>query len=37
MEDTNGNLTNDLNKNISDIQYYYLILPRYIKFKDGSD
>lgn len=35
--DTNGNLTKDLNKNISDIQYNYLNLPHCIKFKDGSE
>lgn len=35
--DANGNLTKDLNKNISDIQYNYLNLPRCIKFKDGSE
>ena len=34
--DANGNLTKDLNKNISDIQYNYLNLPRLIQFKDGS-
>ncbi|MFV0327753.1 MAG: RHS repeat-associated core domain-containing protein [Bacteroides xylanisolvens] len=34
--DANGNLTKDLNKKISDIQYNYLNLPSQIKFLDGS-
>lgn len=34
--DTNGNLTKDLNKNITDIQYNYLNLPKMITFLDGS-
>jgi hypothetical protein len=32
----NGNLTKDLNKNITDIQYNYLNLPCKVTFKDGS-
>ena len=35
--DEDGNLTKDLNKNISDIQYNFLNLPRRIQFKDGSE
>ena len=34
--DTNGNLTKDLNKKISNIQYNYLNLPSRIQFEDGS-
>ena len=34
--DANGNLTKDLNKNISEIQYNCLNLPRKITFTDGS-
>lgn len=34
--DLNGNLTKDLNKNIVDIQYNYLNLPRWIVFGDGN-
>ena len=34
--DTNGNLTKDLNKNISEIQYNCLNLPRKVTFTDGS-
>ena len=34
--DANGNLTNDLNKNISEIQYNCLNLPRKATFTDGS-
>ena len=34
--DANGNLTQDLNKGIEDIQYNCLNLPRLIKFKDQS-
>lgn len=34
--DSNGNLTKDLNKNIIDIQYNYLNLPRRIMFGDGN-
>ena len=34
--DANGNLTQDLNKGIEDIQYNYLNLPRLVKFKDQS-
>lgn len=34
--DANGNLTQDLNKNITDIQYNYLNLAKLITFKDGS-
>jgi len=34
--DENGNLTKDLNKNITDIQYNYLNLPSKITFTDGS-
>lgn len=34
--DLNGNLTKDLNKNIVDIQYNYLNLPRRIVFGDGN-
>lgn len=34
--DANGNLTKDLNKKITDIQYNYLNLPSQIKFEDGS-
>lgn len=35
--DANGNLTKDLNKNIFDIQYNFLNLPRRITFGDGSN
>ena len=35
--DANGNLTKDLNKNILDIQYNFLNLPRRITFGDGSN
>ncbi len=34
--DKNGNLTKDLNKNISEIQYNILNLPSHISFADGS-
>ena len=34
--DANGNLTKDLNKNISEIQYDCLNLPRKVTFTDGS-
>ena len=34
--DANGNLTQDLNKGIEDIQYNCLNLPRLVKFKDQS-
>ena len=34
--DKNGNMTKDLNKNITDIQYNYLNLPCKVTFKDGS-
>ena len=34
--DANGNLTKDLNKNISNIQYNCLNLPRKVTFTDGS-
>ena len=34
--DANGNLTQNLNKGIEDIQYNCLNLPRLIKFKDQS-
>ena len=34
--DANGNLTKDLNKNISNIQYNSLNLPRKVTFTDGS-
>ena len=34
--DANGNLTQDLNKGIEDIQYNFLNLPRLVKFKDQS-
>ena len=34
--DTNGNLKQDLNKKITDIQYNYLNLPSRIEFEDGS-
>lgn len=34
--DTNGNLTKDLNKKITDIQYNCLNLPQTIEFVDGS-
>ncbi len=34
--DANGNLTKDLNKNITDIQYNFLNLPSQITFDDGS-
>lgn len=34
--DANGNLTQDLNKKISEIQYNCLNLPRRIQFEDGS-
>ena len=34
--DANGNLTKDLNKNISEIQYNCLNLPRKVMFTDGS-
>ena len=34
--DANGNLTKDLNKNISEIQYNCLNLPRKVTFTDGS-
>lgn len=35
--DANGNLTKDLNKNIVDIQYNFLNLPRRIEFADGNN
>lgn len=35
--DGDGNLTKDLNKNISNIQYNFLNLPRCTKFEDGSE
>ena len=34
--DENGNLTQDLNRNIKDIQYNFLNLPQRIDFGDGS-
>lgn len=34
--DTNGNLTQDLNKKITDIRYNCLNLPRRIQFEDGN-
>lgn len=34
--DANGNLTKDLNKKITDIQYNFLNLPSIIEFVDGS-
>ncbi len=34
--DANGNLTKDLNKNITDIQYNFLNLPSKVMFSDGS-
>ena len=34
--DRNGNMTKDLNKNITDIQYNCLNLPSKVTFKDGS-
>ena len=34
--DENGNLTQDLNWNIKDIQYNFLNLPQRIEFEDGS-
>ena len=34
--DKNGNLTKDLNKNITEIQYNILNLPGHIRFADGS-
>uniref|UniRef100_UPI000AC5F679 RHS repeat-associated core domain-containing protein n=1 Tax=Bacteroides togonis TaxID=1917883 RepID=UPI000AC5F679 len=34
--DANGNLTKDLNRNISDIQYNFLNLPSKVVFADGS-
>lgn len=34
--DKNGNLTKDLNKNITDIQYNVLNLPSHLLFADGS-
>ena len=34
--DANGNLTKDLNKNISNIQYNFLNLPSKVTFGDGS-
>ena len=34
--DANGNLTKDLNKGITDIQYNYLNLPNKVTFGDGS-
>lgn len=34
--DANGNLTQDLNKKITDIQYNCLNLPRRIQFEDGN-
>ena len=34
--DENGNLTQDLNRNIEDIQYNFLNLPQRIEFGDGS-
>jgi len=36
LYDSNGNLTKDLNKNISSITYNYLYLPERISFSDGS-
>ena len=36
MYDANGNLTKDLNKNITDIQYDFLNLPDTVTFSDGS-
>ena len=34
--DANGNLKQDLDKNITDIQYNFLNLPNRIQFTDGS-
>ena len=34
--DANGNLTKDLNRNISEIQYNFLNLPSMVTFTDGS-
>ena len=34
--DKNGNMTKDLNKNITDIQYNYLNLPCQIEFENGN-
>ena len=34
--DENGNLTQDLNRNIEDIQYNFLNLPQRMEFEDGS-
>ena len=34
--DKNGNMTKDLNKDITDIQYNCLNLPSKVTFKDGS-
>ena len=34
--DENGNLTQDLNRNIKDIQYNFLNLPQRMEFEDGS-
>ncbi|HJD75495.1 MAG TPA: RHS repeat-associated core domain-containing protein, partial [Bacteroides reticulotermitis] len=34
--DKNGNMTKDLNKDITDIQYNYLNSPSQVTFKDGS-
>ena len=34
--DANGNLTKDLNRNITDIQYNFLNLPSKVTFTDGS-
>ena len=34
--DANGNLTKDLNRNISNIEYNYLNLPSKVTFSDGS-
>ena len=36
LYDTNGNLTKDLNKKITDIQYNFLNLPYLLTFEDGS-
>ena len=35
-DNANGNLTKDLNRNISEIQYNFLNLPSKVTFTDGS-